>query len=312
MDLSIITVSWNSRAYLAECIESARESAGPLVFEHFLIDNASNDGSADFVEGRFPHVTVLRNENNPGFAAANNIAGRRAKGRFLLFLNPDTKAMRGALRSMVRFLEANPDVGALGPKLLDAQLRWSPDMGDRVPRVRTVVNTYLGLGKLSLLFPSLFPGIVRTRDLTRVEDCEWVSGACLMVRREITEMELWCEDIFFSGEDIDYCDRIRHRGWRLVLTPEAKVIHFSGRSSNEQSLGFLAGRTSGLALCLKRAHGAGLALLGLQVVRWGNRLRYWKHRTIHWLTGSEVAGRASRRVAQFMRLDEPSRRGDGG
>lgn len=302
MDLSIITVSWNSREYLRECIQSARTGAAGLACEHLVVDNASSDGGPEFLEEEFPHVVVLRNPTNAGFGPANNRALAKARGRFILFLNPDTRVLDDALAVMVEFMDRHPEAGGVGPKLLDARLRWSPDMGDRAPTLRTVMNTYL-IGRLAPV-PSLFPGIVRTTDLTKRERCEWVSGACLLIRRDAATRERWSESVFFAGEDIEFCDRIRKLGYHLFLLPEAEVIHYSGRSMAEQMDAFLAGKASGLAQYLRRTQGPWTAACSLWLMKLGARLRYWKHRLLFRLTQSPASQEKARRIAQFLRLDE--------
>jgi N-acetylglucosaminyl-diphospho-decaprenol L-rhamnosyltransferase len=300
--LSIITVSWNSRSFLADCIRSAALSARPLGFEHVLVDNASSDGSPELVEELFPEVTVIRNAENLGFARANNIGARRARGRYLLFLNPDTVVLDDALEAMVKEMERDPALGVLGPKLLTSEMRWSPDMGYRVPSLRTVANQFLGLSRIFPI-PRLFPGIVRSRDFATLEDCGWVSGACLMVSRAIAREELWNEEIFFFGEDIEYCDRIRGRGFRIRATPDARVVHHSGKSMAKQSLGFLEGRASGLAMYLRRTQGPLAAWIGLRLMQVGYRMRVLFHRAMFRLRGSEASLRKTQRLQQYMRLD---------
>jgi GT2 family glycosyltransferase len=302
LTLSVITVSWNSGSFLPECIRSVAESAGPLPYEHILVDNASEDDGAGIVERDFPEVGVIRNDDNVGFARANNAAARLCRGRYILFLNPDTKVVDDALRRMIAVMEARPDIGALGPKLLNADLRWSRDMGYRVPTLRTVVNEFLGLSQL-VPYPRLVPGIVRSRDFDGLEDCGWVSGAAFMVSRALLEQELWNEDIFFFGEDIEYCDRIRKRGWSVCATADARIIHYSGQSMSKQSVEFLAGRSSGIAMYLKKTQGPLAAWAAVKVVRAGYLLRILFHRIRYRLSGDEVSLRKSQRLQQYSRLD---------
>jgi GT2 family glycosyltransferase len=308
LDLSVITVSWNSRGELPDCMRSVARSAGPMRFEHVLVDNASEDGGPDEVEREFPHVIVLRNSENEGFSRANNAAIARSRGRFVLFLNPDTEVLEDALPRLVQVMDENPDIGILGPKLLDATGRWNRDMGYRLPTLRTIANTYLGLSRLVPL-PALFPGIVRSRDFHRLEDCGWVCGAALLIRREALERDRWNEEIFFFGEDMEFCRRVRQRGWRICSTPEARVVHFSGRSMSRQSSEFLSGRSSGISICLRESGGPAVAWLGLRLIRLGYALRSFRCRLSYMLGGDDSSLRKDLRLRQYSRLDRAGNTG---
>ena len=298
--LSVITVSWNVKDLLLECIRSAAQSANGMGFEHIVIDNASDDGSAAAVEREFPHVVLIRNQENTGFACANNIAARRARGRYLLFLNPDTKVLDDALPTMVGILDAQPQIGVLGSKLLTSDLSWSRDMGYRAPTLRTLINECLMLSRL-IPIPALVPGIMRSADFEGLEECDWVSGASMMVRREIPEM--WNEEIFFFAEEIDYCDRVRQGGWKVCCTADARVVHYSGSSMSKQSTDFLDGRTSGMAVYLRQHRGPATATIGLQAIRLGYLSRIAYHRLAYRVSRNPAALEKSRRLRQYLRLD---------
>ena len=305
VDLSVVTVSWNSRDELGVCVRSVAQSAAPLTFEHVLVDNASTDGSADLVEHEFPHVIVIRNEKNLGFSRANNRGARGSRGRYVLFLNADTEALADALPRMVAEMDRHPDIGILGPKLLNAAGIWSRDMGDRLPTLRTVANTHLGLDHLRPA--GLFRGIVRNADFDALHDCGWVCGASLMVRRDVLERDLWREDIFFFGEDVEYCDRVRRHGFRVCMTPDARIIHYSGKSMAKQSVDFLSGRSSGLALYLRETKGPVTAWAAVRVIRLGYWLRSMRFRLAYQLAGTPASLQKDQRVQQYMQLDRRPR-----
>lgn len=305
IDLSVVTVLWNSRDEIPVCIRSVARSAGSMRFEHFVVDNASTDGGADAAESEFPHVIVIRNGENVGFSRANNAAAARSRGRFVLFLNPDTEVLADALPRMVAEMDGHPEIGILGPKLLDSHGRWSRDMGYRLPNLRTLANTYLGLSQMTRS-PRLFPGIVRSRDFHELEDCGWVCGACFMVRREVLERDLWNEDIFFFGEDMEYCDRVRRRGWRVCATPDARVVHHSGKSMAKQSIEFLAGKPSGVAMYLREKEGPLTAWLGLRLIQLGYRLRRCLARLRYRVGGNASSLQKDQRLRQYAQLDRPS------
>lgn len=309
LDLTVITVSWNSRDELPVCLQSVADSARTLAFEHIVADNGSTDGSAELVERDFPHAIVIRNGENLGFSRANNVAARISRGRYVLFLNADTEVLGDALPRMVAEMDRQADIGILGPKLLDAERRWSRDMGDRLPTLWSLANTYLWL---SVLPPAgLFRGIVRNRDFDTLEDCGWVCGAALLVRREVLERHLWHEDIFFFGEDIEYSDRVRRGGYRVCATPDARVIHYSGKSMSKQSVAFLSGQSSGIALYLRERKGPLTMWAGVRIIWLGYRLRSLRVRLSRRL-GRPGSMQKDLRLQQYLHLDRadaPGKRG---
>jgi N-acetylglucosaminyl-diphospho-decaprenol L-rhamnosyltransferase len=203
---------------------------------------------------------------------------------------------------MTECMERHPDIGVLGSKLLDARMRWSRDMGYRAPTLRTVINEYFSLSRLIPL-PSIFPGIVRSRDVRGLEDCDWVSGASLMARREVLERDLWDEAIFFFAEEIEFCDRVRERGWRVCTLADARVVHYSGMSMSKQSEDFLKGKVSGLAVYLRRRRGPLAAALALKAVRFSFLARSLGHRAVYLLSGNPSSAQKSRRLRQYLELD---------
>ena len=231
VDLTVIIVSWNVRELLRRCLESLVLPRGTL--EVIVVDNASSDGSPETVRTDFPHVRLVRNDENHGFPAANNQGLDLSNGRTLLLLNPDTEVVGDALATMVGYMDAHPEVGALGP-----QLRY-PDGGLQSSRRR---------------FPSLSTALVEStviqewwkdnRILRRyymsdtpddaIQPVDWVVGACLLVRREAYEQAGGLDEGFFMySEEMDWCRRIRDAGWEIVYLPTATVIHHEGKSSEQ-------------------------------------------------------------------------------
>jgi GT2 family glycosyltransferase len=267
-----------------------------------VVDNASTDGSADAVAAAFPAVRVIRNEGNPGFAHANNQATAVARGRYVLFLNPDTKVLGDAIPAMVRAMDADPTIGALGAKLLRRDLRWSRDNGFRVPTIRTVFNEYLQLSRLVPL-PWLFPGILRSRDFSGLDECEWVSGAAIMMARELALQEPWNEEIFFFAEDVEICDKVRRRGLRVVAMADAHIVHYSGQSMIQQDEKFLADRVSATKRLLgERAHPASV-WLAMRIIQGSLLIRSHAHRLSYVFSRDPLALEKSRRLKQYLGLE---------
>jgi N-acetylglucosaminyl-diphospho-decaprenol L-rhamnosyltransferase len=301
LDVSVITVNWNVRDLLLDAMATVAASAGPLAFEHIVVDNASSDGSVEAIARRFPDAVVVANRDNPGFGAANNQAARIARGRYLLFLNPDTRVLGDAVQVLVRTLDAHREIGALGSRLVDADLHWSRDMGNAAPSLRTVVNDYLQLARVTRA-PRLFPGIVRSTDVERLEECDWVSGAALMIRREVAERELWNDAIFFFAEDIEYCDRIRRAGWKVAVTPFATVVHLSGQSMAKAPEDFLSDKVSGLAQFLRERQGPVAAWLAVRTIAFSLLARSEAHRVRYWFNRDPASLHKSRRLRQYHQL----------
>ncbi len=254
IDVAVIVVSWNVRHLLRRCLTSIFDAVPPdLALHVVVVDNASSDGSAEMVRGHFPQVQLIANEHNLGFTTANNQA-LRALGfganaadspisnhpisnfsltlpRYVLLLNPDAELVGDALKTMVDFMDAHLDVGVIGP-----QLRF-PDGSIQSSRRRfpTLATAFLESTVLHQWWPdnpAARQYYVLDRPDDAVQDVDWVVGACMMVRREaIEEAGLLDEGFFMYSEELDWCRRIKDRGWRVVYLPTAQVIHHEGRSS---------------------------------------------------------------------------------
>ncbi|HZO88780.1 MAG TPA: glycosyltransferase family 2 protein [Chthonomonadaceae bacterium] len=234
MDLSVVIVSYNTREMLRACLCALPAAAEGLEFETFVVDNASPDDSAGMVAAEFPQVHLIANTDNPGFARANNQALALSKGRYVLALNPDTEAEPGSLTALVRFMEAHPEAGACGPKLLnsDGSLQHN---GRRFP---TPWREFLGVSGLRNLNRAAFDRVLEYgRDNFDVEcEVDQVSGACLLVRRAVMEqVGMFDEDFFMFYEEIEWCWRIRRAGWKVYYVPQARVVHHWMGSVRQQS-----------------------------------------------------------------------------
>ena len=220
MTLSIIIVTYNSRGHVDRCLDSLVTHAPAMDHEIVIVDNASPDGTAAAVRARWPMMRVVEAGGNLGFAAANNIGIRASRGDLVLLLNPDTAVTTGAVDRIVEALEARPDAAAAGPRLVDAdghaELSFGPMIGPLAE----------------------FRQKRRQRDRAYVEaatrtpaDVDWVSGACLLVRRADAEaVGLLDERYFMYTEDVDFCAALRARGRAVIFVPAAEVVHLRGAS----------------------------------------------------------------------------------
>ncbi len=231
-DLSIIIVSWNVRDLLRACLHSIDAGRGDLNLEVIVVDSASGDGSPEMVRTEFPWVNLMARDENVGFPGGNNVGLAAANGRYLLLLNPDTKIKGNALSKMVAYMEQNPDVGGLGPQLLNDDGSIQPSR-NRFPTVAT------GFFESTWLQPIAPKRILRhyyAQDLPDDEtaDVDWVKGACLLTRREVVEQIGGMDEAYFMySEELDWQRRMKDAGWRIIYFPAAQVLHYEGKSSEQ-------------------------------------------------------------------------------
>jgi GT2 family glycosyltransferase len=232
MNLSIIVVSWNTQALLAQCLDSIPNTTHPTVLtgiEVLVVDNCSKDGSVAMVRTHFPWVRLIENAENVGFARANNQAIRQSRGSYVLLLNPDTEVRQGALEALLKFMEASPKAGAAGPRLLNAdgtlQISCYP--------APTLSRELWRLLHLDAFYP--YGSYWMQKWSTEGErEVESVQGACLLVRREVLQqVGVLDEDYFIYTEEIDLCYRIQRAGWHICWVPRAQVTHYGGQSTQQ-------------------------------------------------------------------------------
>ncbi len=232
-DLSITICSWNTQSDLEDCLKSLEAVRGEARFEVIVIDNNSEDGSPDMVETQFPWVRLLRMAQNLGFTGGHNHALALRKGFHALLLNSDTIMHRGALSTLMTFLTDHPDVGVLGPKILnpDGTLQLSCRTFPR-PTAALFRNTPLG---------KLFPNNPFTRDYLMSDwkhdsprEVDWVSGAAFIARGElIDKIGTLDPEYFMYCEDVDYCFRCHKSGFKVMYLPTAIITHAIGRSTDK-------------------------------------------------------------------------------
>ncbi len=226
-ELSVILVNYNDRPHLGACLESVRTAAAGLAAEAILVDNRSEDGSLEYVRESFPWVRLIVNAENAGFARANNAGIRASSGRFLLFLNTDTVVPPDAFGGLLAGLKRRPEAGALGPALVRADSGFQVSFGKDV-------GFFAELRQKLILNPYYRIALRRSREARSVG---WLSGACLLARRDAVEAAgLFDENFFIYFEDIDLCRRIRDLGLELVYDPTVKVVHFGGASTAPRRL----------------------------------------------------------------------------
>ena len=232
-DVAIVIVGWNACSYVRDCIESIyRARWNRTTFEIIYVDNGSADGSVAMARDRFPNVRVIANDRNLGFCRAANQGVRIASSRHLFFLNDDTIVEPDAIQLLVDFMQAHPEAGVVGARLLNPDLtdQWS---GRRFP---SPLNGVLGRrSRLSRLVPNAKPLTdYLYRDLVRKGDpfeADWVSAAAVLVGKDTFEkVNGFAEDYYYWHEAV-FCDRVRRAGKQVFLDPRSRIIHFEGKGS---------------------------------------------------------------------------------
>jgi GT2 family glycosyltransferase len=274
--VSIVVLHFNTLQLTHNCLQSIYDYQGDLDFEIFLVDNASTDGSGLQLVEEFPDVQFQRLDQPLGFSAANNIALRQAKGRYLLLLNSDTAFYNDALEQALSYMEQHTQVGITGVHLHKLDGTFDVACHRSLPTPATAFFKMIGLSRL---FPN--SSLLARYNLTYLspEDTfpvDAISGAFMMIRSEaLEEVGLLDEDFEFYGEDIDLCYRFRQAGWTVMYNGSIKVIHIKG-GSTDHSDPWTINNFHNSMLIFYRKHFAHLYSSPLNLsVRFGVNLRKW-------------------------------------
>jgi GT2 family glycosyltransferase len=243
MDVSIVIVNWNTRDLLKDCLESIlaprrggdadSSRSSSLLAETIVVDNASEDGSAEMVAARFPEARLIASLENLGWAKGNNVGARAATGRYIFLLNPDTVLKPDSVEILARFMDGHPDAGACAPKLLNPDGTTQRSIR-RFPEPSSMVWEILGFGKL---FPrSRRFGAYRMTDFDydRTAEVEQPMGAALFIRREAWGGAGEIDErfpIFFN--DVDWCYRAVQEGWKIYFVPDSEIVHLGGSGTGQ-------------------------------------------------------------------------------
>jgi N-acetylglucosaminyl-diphospho-decaprenol L-rhamnosyltransferase len=228
-DLAVVVVNYNTGPYLSRCLRSAFDSAGDARVEVVVVDNASLDGSAETAIAEHPAATLIQNETNRGFAAGANQGIRATSAPFILLLNPDAEVVAGTLGGFAKVARDRTRAGAIGALVRD------PD-GSIYPSARKVptLGEAVGHAFLGPFVSNRFSRAYTMADWDRSSErtVEWVSGSCVLLRREaLDQVGLFDERFFMYVEDVDLCTRLRGQGWEVLFSPELEVLHVGGVST---------------------------------------------------------------------------------
>lgn len=273
MELSVIIVNYNVKYFLEQCLHSVLKAAERVSAEIIVIDNHSTDGSVEYLKPLFPTVQWVVNDENRGFGRACNQGFGQARGKYILFLNPDTILPEPCLRDCISFFEQHPDAGALGVKMLDGRGRFLKESRRAFPSPLTSLYKLFGLSKLfprSKIFARYYLGHL---DENKNHEAEVLAGAYMMVKREVLEKTgAFDESFFMYGEDVDLSYRIRQAGYKNYYYAGCSIIHFKGESSRRKSIRFVKMFYSAMSIFVKKHYSgsrAGLFHFLLQAGIWG-------------------------------------------
>lgn len=230
--LSIVIVNYNVKEFLEQALQAIERATANLNAEVFVVDNHSVDESPRMVREKYPWVHLIVNEENVGFATANNQGLRAASGDYLLMLNPDTLVQEDTFTTMVQYLDEHPAVGMAGCKILNPDGTLQLACRRSFPTLRVALPKIFGLSRL---FPrSRFFGRYNLTylDPDQETSVDAISGSFMMARREaVDQVGLLDESFFMYGEDLDWCYRFKQAGWDVKYVPHTKIIHYKGESS---------------------------------------------------------------------------------
>jgi GT2 family glycosyltransferase len=253
--ISIIIVTWNGRQFTLECLDSLRFYLDDRKVEIIVVDNASSDGTPELVDQDFPWVRLIRNSSNLGFAKANNIGIVASKGRYVCLVNSDVKVPQDCLRAMEAYMEANPAVGLIGPRMLcPGEL-----IGRSYMRFPTVWRALCNALELHCVFrdSARLSGIMMPDfDNRQTAEVDVLNGWFLMARRRaVEEVGMLDEQFFMYGEDIDWSLRFHKAGWKRVYFAGASAFHYGGASSSVEPARFYIEMKRANLLLYRKHHG---------------------------------------------------------
>jgi O-antigen biosynthesis protein len=240
MELSVIIVNYNVKLFLEQCLCSVLKAITGMNAEIFVVDNGSSDNSIGYLQPKFPLVRFIANQENPGFAKGCNTGLKQAKGKYILFLNPDTLVPEDCFQKCISFLDSNTDAGALGIKMQDGKGKFLKESKRSFPDPATSSFKLFGLSLLfprSKVFSKYHMGHLKENE---IHEIDVLAGAFMMIKKEVLDKVGGFDEIFFMyGEDVDLSYRIQKAGYKNYYFPESSIIHFKGESTKKGTLNYV-------------------------------------------------------------------------
>ncbi|MBV6654194.1 MAG: glycosyltransferase family 2 protein, partial [Mameliella sp.] len=269
MKLSVIIVNYNVKYFLEQALLSVRRAARGLEVDTWVVDNNSVDDSVRMVQEKFPEVNVIQNKDNPGFSIANNQAIRQSEGAYVLLLNPDTVVEEDTFEKCIQFMDAHPDAGGLGVRMIDGSGAFLPESKRGFPSPWVAFCKTVGLSRAfpkSRTFNHYHLGYL---DEFETNEVEVLAGAFMFMRRSVLdEIGLLDEAFFMYGEDIDLSYRIIKGGYKNYYLPDTSIIHYKGESTKKGSLNYVRAFYNAMIIFARKhftGNKAALFVLMLQV-----------------------------------------------
>lgn len=275
MKVSVVIVNYNVKYFLEVCLHSVERALAGIASEIFVVDNNSQDGSCALVREKFPSVILIENKENIGFGRANNQAVALAKGTYILFLNPDTVLPEDFFSKTLAYMEAHPEAGGIGPRLIDGKGKFAPDAKKSFPSLSVALFKGTGINKLfprSPYFNKYYAVHIGELETAHVDA---LSGCCMMMRKTAIDKAggAFDEDYFMYFEDGDLCYRIRQAGYVNIYFPETTVIHYKGESTKKTTLSYVKMFNEAFAIFAQKHYSRQYAKLFLLFIKTGVILR---------------------------------------
>jgi GT2 family glycosyltransferase len=262
--LSIVIVNYNVKNLLKKCLESIFEYEKDIEFEVIVVDNNSNDHSQEMLKKNFPQVRLIENKRNLGFSAGCNQGIKQSQGRYILLLNPDTELTPGGFKKMIDFMDSKPEVGICAPKMMDKEgnLQFScrsfPSYLTAISSSQSILNRIFPDNLLSQKY------LLKNQDHSQIREVDWVSGSCLLAKREMFEkVGLLDERFYMYVEDVDLCYRAKMAGFSVFYFPPVVVVHHIGKSTQKKKLDMLVEHHRSMYYFYKKHHTPNVFLRGI-------------------------------------------------
>ncbi|MCK5076863.1 MAG: glycosyltransferase family 2 protein, partial [Calditrichia bacterium] len=275
MDISIIIVSYNVKYLLAGLLHSLQQALQQKIsYEIIVVDNNSTDNTPEYISGKALNLTIIKNKENLGFAAANNQGIAVAKGKYILLINPDTLVEEDIFEKLIAFLEKHPQYGGVTAKMLNPDGSFAIDCRHGIPSPRDAFYKAMGMTKIfpnSKHFSYYNQTFLEEND---ENDIPAFSGAFMLLREKtVNEVGLLDDSFFMYCEDIDYCCRLNKKKWRIRYLPTVRLLHFKGESTKEKNYDYFKNFNLSMLHFFKKHHATKYPGLFSSIVKFGVFLR---------------------------------------
>ena len=275
MKVSVIIVNYNVKYFIEVCLHSVLRAAEGMDVEVIVVDNSSKDGSCEMIRTKYPGVILIENKDNKGFSRANNQGVEIAKGEYILFINPDTVMPEDFIQELASYMDAHPDAGSIGPKLIDGKGQYAPDGKKSFPTFSVAIFKTTGINKIFNKSPYFNKYYAVHVDKDEVAPVDMLSGCCMMVRHSVIKEigGAFDESYFMYCEDFDLSYRIQKAGYKNVYYPKTTLIHYKGESTRKATLSHVKIFNDALATFVRKHYSKTNARLFIILINIGIVLR---------------------------------------